>query len=203
MAQTVVCTGGIGSGKSYVIKIFQNFGVPAYISDNRAKELYTENQILSNGLMNILGNDIFEDGKLRRDIMASRIFSDSSLLQKVNSLVHPFVLEDFIMWKSKMERDGHKLVLLESAIYLESSVFKGYADYVVVVTAPEQLRVKRVAQRDGVSQKEVMERISKQMAESDRLSRADFIIFADGKNAVMPQVYRVLKKLEYFDQSNM
>jgi dephospho-CoA kinase len=94
-------------------------------------------------------------------------------------------------------------VLLESAIYLESSVFKGYADYVVVVTAPEQLRVKRVAQRDGVSQKEVMERISKQMAESDRLSRADFIIFADGKNAVMPQVYRVLKKLEYFDQSNM
>lgn len=203
MAQTVVCTGGIGSGKSYVIKIFQNFGVPAYISDNRAKELYTENQKLSIGLMNILGNDIFEDGKLRRDIMASRIFSDSSLLQKVNSLVHPFVLEDFIMWKSRMERDGHKLVLLESAIYLESSVFKGSADYVVVVTAPEQLRVKRVAQRDGVSQKEVMERISKQMAESDRLSRADFIIFADGKNAVMPQVYRVLKKLEYFDQSNM
>lgn len=203
MAQTVVCTGGIGSGKSYVIKVFQNFGVPAYISDNRAKELYTENQKLSIGLMNILGNDIFEDGKLRRDIMASRIFSDSSLLQKVNSLVHPFVLEDFIMWKSRMERDGHKLVLLESAIYLESSVFKGSADYVVVVTAPEQLRVKRVAQRDGVSQKEVMERISKQMAESDRLSRADFIIFADGKNAVMPQVYRVLKKLEYFDQSNM
>ena len=87
--KTLVCTGGIGSGKSYVAKIFKTIGVPVYNSDNRTKELYNLNRDLAQKLIELLGEEIFENGVLRRDIMATKIFRDSKVLERVNNIVHP------------------------------------------------------------------------------------------------------------------
>jgi dephospho-CoA kinase len=149
----------------------------------------------------LLGEDIFENGFLRKDIMASRIFSDKSLLAEVNKLVHPKVLDDFLIWRTEREERGDPLVVLESAIYFETSLFHFVADVVVVVSAPEEIRIKRVMERDGIPEHRVRERMAVQCSEEERLSGADFVIFADGNRAVLPQAYNLLSMYGYFDKT--
>ena len=201
MLKTIVCTGGIGSGKSYFVKVLQKMGVPVYFSDQRAKELYSLDKQLARELAVLLGEDIFEDGLLRKEIMASKIFSDSTLLAEVNKLVHPKVLVDFDHWRNERKKNRDTLVVLESAIYFETPIFHSVPDIVVVVSAPEELRVKRVMERDGIPEHRVRERMALQCSEEERLSGADFVIFADGKRAVLPQAHNLLSRCGFFDKS--
>lgn len=191
----LACTGGIGSGKSYVVKIFNALGFPTYIADERAKCLYFDNKELIDKLVALLGDDIIKDGLLLRGVMAEKIFSDEILLEKVNNIVHPEVLKDFNKWYKEKEADMHELVLIESAIYLESKVFKGVANKVILVEAPDNVRIERVKKRDSVSEEMVKSRINRQMSVDQMRSFADYIIFADGKRAVLPQILSVLKDL--------
>lgn len=191
----LACTGGIGSGKSYVVKIFNALGFPTYIADERAKCLYFDNKELIDKLVALLGDDIIKEGLLLRGVMAEKIFSDEILLEKVNNIVHPEVLKDFNKWYKEKEADMHELVLIESAIYLESKVFKGVANKVILVEAPDNVRIERVKKRDSVSEEMVKSRINRQMSVDQMRSFADYIIFADGKRAVLPQILSVLKDL--------
>ena len=96
-------TGGIGSGKSYLVRLMSSLGLPAYIADYRAKELYKTNRTLVNNLANLLGKEILSDDGIRKDIMAAKIFSNPDLLEQVNSIVHPEVLNDFYQWRGLMK----------------------------------------------------------------------------------------------------
>src|SRR3989339_1580682 len=188
----LVCTGGIGSGKSYALRVITRLGIPSYIADNRAKELYYTDKVLLRELKELLGDEIAPEGVIRRDIMAAKIFPNPELLTKVNEIVHPRVLADFEAWKIARGEDGADIVVFESAIFFESPVFHHIADKVMVVTAPEEVRIQRVIKRDKVSRELVKERMQRQCSERERLERADFIVYTDGKRAVLPQILQVL-----------
>lgn len=191
----LACTGGIGSGKSYVLRIFSALGVPVYFSDDRTKELYNQNQQLIKELSSLLGEDILVNGVLNKAAMAAKIFADKSLLSQVNSIVHPIVLEDFIEWKKEQSSKGMNFVIIESAIILEIPFFLDETDGVLVVTAPEDVRIERVTKRDGLSPEAVKTRMDKQMSDKERIDKADFVIFADGQRAVLPQVLEVYNRV--------
>ncbi|MFA7115801.1 MAG: dephospho-CoA kinase [Bacteroidales bacterium] len=196
-------TGGIGSGKSYVINIFNHLGIPSYSTDERTKALYQNVELLK-AISKVAGDDIISNGKLRKDIFASRIFSSNDLLEKVEKIVHPIVLKDFNMWKDgfniniksdhSINNDSPKkvpFVIIESAIFLEKPLFRDIADLIAVVSAPEDLRIKRTMNRDNCTAEIVKNRISKQWPEEKRLALADFVIDSEGKSLLLAQVLEV------------
>lgn len=187
------CTGGIGSGKSYVANIFSRMGVPVYDSDNRAKLLYDTDMLLREQMVGLLGSGIIENGVFQRKVVASLIFNDKNLLFEVEKLVHPAVMRDFCRWRDSVEcdKDSVPFVILESAILLEKPLVSSYADKVLTVTAPLELRLERVMARDGVQKEAVLERMAAQWDDEKRKALADFVIFADGKMALLPQIRRV------------
>ncbi len=190
------CTGGIGTGKSYVVRIFSALGVPAYIADDRAKELYKIDKSLLDRLVEVLGKKIVVDGVLQKSVMAGIIFSNKELLMKVNQIVHPRLLEDFYEWRDEQEKRGVDMIVYESAIFLETPTFRSIADKVIVVTAPVDVRIKRVIKRDNLAEEMVIQRINKQWSDEKRLEMADFVIFADGKRAVLPQILRIIDEVK-------
>jgi dephospho-CoA kinase len=192
----LVCTGGIGSGKSYAIKVFKALGVPSYIADQRAKELYETDSVLLDELVSLLGKGIIREGRLDKREMALRIFPNPNLLKKVNEIVHPRVLSDFLIWRESQKSIGEEVVVFESAIFFETPIFHGIEDKVIVVTAPEDVRIKRVMKRDGITEDEVRERMSRQCSDEERLKVADFIIYTDGIKAVLPQISEILKSVK-------
>jgi dephospho-CoA kinase len=192
----LVCTGGIGSGKSYAIKVFKALGVPSYIADQRAKELYETDSVLLDELVSLLGKGIIREGRLDKREMALRIFPNPNLLKKVNEIVHPRVLSDFLIWRESQKSIGEEVVVFESAIFFETPIFHGIEDKVIVVTAPEDVRIKRVMKRDGITEDEVRERMSRQCSDEERLKEADFVIYTDGKKAVLPQISEILKSVK-------
>ncbi len=199
MAICLVCTGGIGSGKSYTVKIFNSLGVPAYVADDRAKELYECDKVLLDSLVQLLGDEIVCDGKIIKEVMAAKIFPNPNLLSKVNDIVHPRVLADFKKWKLEQELKGFKVVLFESAIFFEAPIFHSIADKIIVVTAPQNVKIDRVVKRDNVSEQSVKERMARQISDEERVNRADFIIFANDKKALLPQVLQILNGVSYFN----
>src|SRR5574344_1074559 len=187
--QVLCVTGGIGSGKSHIIKIFSSLGIPAYYSDERTKFLYSSSPSLLLMLKQLLGDDIVDKrGKLDRKVMASKIFSDKSLLKKMEEVVHPVVMSDFLSWKNDFDKKGTPFVIIESAIFLENPLLRRYADKVLTVSSPMELRLERIQQRDSCSMEQIKERISNQWTDVQREKEADFIIVSDGKTALLPQV---------------
>ena len=202
---TLGCTGGIGSGKSYVSKIFAQLGYPVYFSDDRAKLLYdTDNKLLGQ-MVSLLGEDILKDGKLDRGVVASKIFGNRELLAKVESFVHPAVLADFEHWKGEIcgdENNAPDFVIFESAILLETPLVKGCADKILTVVAPYELRIDRVIKRDNATREQIEARIAKQWSDEQRKALSDFIIFADSKQALLPQIACVIDKMKEFRDGN-
>ena len=193
----LVCTGGIGSGKSYCAEIFSNLEIPVYAADPMTKNLYLNDIELQSGLKELLGIDIVVDNVLQREAMANIIFSDREMLDRVNALVHPAVLNDFHKWRDAREQEGFNMVMIESAIYFEAPVFKGVADKSIVVVAPMEVRIERVIKRDSSeNDSAVMERIAKQMSDEDRIALADYVIYADGNRAVLPQIVEVFNDIK-------
>ena len=189
------CTGGIGSGKSYVANIFGKMGIPLYDSDYRAKFLYDSDRQLRSQMIALLGEGIVKDGIIQRGVIASMIFNDKNLLTEVEALVHPAVMRDFCRWKESLKNESNycnaPFVIMESAILLEKPAVRACAHKVLTVLAPLELRIERVMARDNVTRKQVLERMSAQWSDNERAENADFIIFADGKRALLPQIRSV------------
>ena len=182
------CTGGIGSGKSYVSNIFHKMGVPLYCSDEMAKKLYDTDAHLREALLSLLGREIIENGVIRRDVMARKIFSSPKLLQMTEDLVHPAVMRDFGQWKERQH--GSDFVIMESAIILQKPLVRA-ADKILLVTAPEELRIERVIRRDNTTREAVLKRMGAQMADEKMSAMADFTIFAGENQALLPQIVEV------------
>lgn len=169
-------TGGIGSGKTTACKLFEKLGVPVYYADNRAKELMVDNKQLRNLIIQNFGTQSYaEDGSLNRLYLSSVVFSDEKKLELLNALVHPVVAADSESWNTILERKNFVYSLREAALLVETGSYK-LLDKLIVVTAPEQERIKRVMLRDGSLEQQVKNRINAQMPDSEKLKLADFII---------------------------
>ena len=185
------CTGGIGSGKTYVVKAFEGLGVPGYDCDARAKELYDEDAGLLAEVAAIAGEDVIVDGRLDRGRLAARIFSDRDMLARIESFVHPAVTRDFYRW---LEVQNSKLVIFESAILLDKPYLRDMADFVLVVTAPEELRIERVMARDGLPREAVERRMANQMSDAERRAMADYILETNDRDAIIPQLLSIIQR---------
>jgi len=183
-------TGGIGSGKSLVCRIFQHLGVPVYDADSRAKELMVTDGVLVEQIKKEFGTQsYYSDGSLDRITLAQTVFIDPVKLEKLNRLVHPRVAEDYRLW---LEQHFDKpYVIKEAALIFEAGSWKGL-DKVIVVSSPEALRMKRLLSRDAHrAAKDIQDIFRNQMPEEEKLKRADFVITNDESRLVIPQVLQL------------
>lgn len=159
--KTVLVTGPIGSGKSAVCALLRERGLPVYDADARTKALYDRRPALVAAIGEALGTSVTTpEGRLDRARLAGLIFSDARTRARVEALVYPAVLQDFRRWRSRQK--GAPLVVLESAVLLSKPQFDGLADAVVLVSAPEQLRIARVMERDGCTREQALARMAAQ-----------------------------------------
>lgn len=190
-------TGGIGSGKSTVAKIFEVLGVPVYYADDAAKRLMNEDVSLQEKIAEHFGSDIFENKQLNRALLASRVFTDPEKLSLLNAIVHPLTIADAEQWMKQVAKTGNKktpYALKEAALLFESGAQKKL-DYVIGVNAPYKLRLQRAMLRDNLSKEEVEARMARQMDETKKMNLCNFIITNDEVQLLIPQVVELHGKL--------
>jgi dephospho-CoA kinase len=177
-------TGGIGSGKTTVAKIFELLNVPVYYADEASKRLYHTDKHLISEIKKYFGEDVYTNDILNRSKLASIVFNNPSKLDLLNELVHPPTLRDAEEW---MKRQTAPYVIKEAALLFESGSASGL-DYVVGVQAPSHYRIKRAMERDGLKREEVLGRMNRQIDEDIKLRLCDFVIINNEQELVIPQV---------------
>jgi dephospho-CoA kinase len=165
-------TGGIGSGKTTVARMFKDLGVPVYIADIEARKLTNSSKIIRGKLIKLFGSSCYQDGMLDRKYVASKVFNDSKLLEKLNSIIHPKVAAHFKRWQKKQQG---VYCIKEAAILFENDGYK-HCDLTILVVSPEKERIRRVIARDQISEKEVLARIKNQWSDEKKRKFADIII---------------------------
>jgi len=185
-------TGGIGSGKSTVSKVFALLKVPIYNADNRAKYLLNNDTEVVLKVKQVFGNDIYLNQELDRIKMAAQFFEQPFLLEQLNKIVHPAVFKDFDNWCNEHQQEPY--VLKEAALIFETIIHQKL-DAVMMVSSPENLRIERVMNRDSINKEQVLARIKNQMSEEEKLNRADYIIYNDELQLVIPQVVQLHQQL--------
>ena len=194
MALTVGITGGIGSGKTTVCRVFQLLGVPVFEADTVAKNLYDSNSEIKAGLIRLFGEEIYTpDNLLDRKKLASLIFTNEIHLAKVNELVHPIVRKEFEKWL-KLHKNA-PYIIHEAAILFESGFYK-MMDFTILVTASENERIARVMARDGVSEQMVRKRMQKQWSEEKKKKLAGKVLVNNNKNLIIPEIIQLDKNLK-------
>lgn len=183
----VALTGGIGSGKSYVCQCLKAYGITVYDCDKAAKRLMRDSALLRQQLIQLVGEKVYQGQDLQRAVLAQFLLESEVNKQRINDVVHPAVASDFL--QSGME-------WLESAILYESGfVHRVPFTHVVCVTAPLEVRVQRVQQRDGLTEEKAMKWVKAQMAQEEMAQRAHFIITNDGQCALKPQIEELLSAI--------
>lgn len=167
-------TGGIGSGKTTVAKFIEEFGFPVYYSDDRAKDIVNDNNDLKLKIKDLLGDETYDEkGFYNRKFVAEKVFNDKDLLQSLNEIIHPAVRTDFEEWVKKQTK---YLVFKETALLFELKLNQQCYKS-LLVTAEDNIRIKRVMDRDGKTYREVQAVMEKQMPEKDKIKLADCIIY--------------------------
>ncbi len=184
-------TGGIGSGKTTIAKVFEVLGIPVLYADDVAKKLMHSNLELKTELISLLGDSMYKDGNLDRKKMAALIFEDASLLAKVNALVHPATISYAEKW---MEEQDAAYVIKEAAILFESNTHLAL-DFVIGVNAPQPVRVGRIIQRDAITKEEVHARMSRQMDADKKMTLCDAVIDNSESIMVLPQILELHEQL--------
>lgn len=178
-------TGGIGSGKTTVCKMFEFIGVPVYYADQRSKDLVANSSVIKADIIRHFGEQAFENGVYNRAYIASIVFNDKDKLELLNRIIHPHVLSD---WDNFCTQNAHlPYVIKEAAIMLETDS-RNSIDKVALVYAPKDLRIDRVMKRDGLDKAAIEARMEKQMPEEEKLKLADYVIYNDGEHALIEQV---------------
>jgi len=181
-------TGGIGSGKTTVCRLFETLGIPVYYADYWAKWLLENDSDLVAGVKKEFGAEAYLDGKYNRPFIANIVFNDPEKLAALNALSHPALEKHSRQWHA--EQSGVPYTLKEAAVMIESGSHR-FLDVLIVVTAPEDLRVQRVMERDGMEAEVVRKRMANQMPETEKTKLADFVIDNDGVHALIPQVWAI------------
>lgn len=183
-------TGGIGSGKSTVCRVFETFGIPVFYADTVAKSIMVTDPLLIAGVKDTFGAESYdENGELNNKHIAGIVFNNSEELARLNALVHPAVFRAFEDWSAKVPLKV-PYILKEAALLFESGSYQ-MCDKSVLVTAPADIRIKRVMERDGVTQEQVQARMDKQMSDEEKMKMANFLINNDGSQPVILQVLQL------------
>ncbi len=190
-------TGGIGSGKTTVAKIFEVLAIPVYYADDAAKRLMNEDESLKLKLSELFGPAIYEDGLLNRALLSSIVFNNKEKLDLLNSIVHPATIADAENWMKKVSKPGNEIIpyaIKEAALIFESGAQKKL-DFVIGVHAPYKLRLQRAMLRDNLSKEEIELRMARQMDETKKMNLCNFIITNDEIQMLIPQVVELHQKL--------
>lgn len=187
-------TGGIGSGKSYISELMRKKGIPVFDFDSEAKSLMIRDHKIISSLKALLGEDAYINGEINKPLMISYIFSSPENTEKINSIVHPRVKEEFISWSEEKNNEGYNIVAIESAILFESG-FDSIVDKIVTVHAPLETRISRVIKRDNTTREKILDRIKSQIDESLKLEKSDFIIENDGEKSPEAQIDAIISLL--------
>lgn len=188
-------TGGIGSGKTTVSKVFLCLGVPVYYADDRSRWLLENDPELRKNLIAAFGEQAFRNNTLDRRYMAETVFKDKEKVNLLNSIVHPAVGKDFEQWAVTQENAGEKYIVKEAALIFEAGSWKSLDD-VITVTCPENIRIERVMKRDPLrTLDEIKSILARQWSEEDKVKQSAYIIVNDGAEPVIPQVLELHQKL--------
>ncbi|SFC48262.1 dephospho-CoA kinase [Parapedobacter composti] len=178
-------TGGIGSGKSVVCRIFGILGIPVFDADTEAKRLMVTDDGLVEAIQEAFGSEAYHrDGSLNRGYLAAKVFGDAAQLNRLNALVHPVVIQAGETWTISQKAP---YTIKEAALMFESGSFK-LNRYNILVTAPEEVRIARVMERDNITAEQVRARMARQWTDDAKMKLADFVIVNDGVRAIIPQV---------------
>jgi len=180
-------TGGIGSGKTSVCRVFNVLGIPVFSADPVARQIMESDKNIIRGINKIAGRDLYKNGTLNRAELSSLIFNNSDLLNKVNALVHPVVFEQFNNW---VEKQNTPYVIMEAAILFESGG-SNLVDRVATVVAPVEERIERVTRRNLLSRGQVMERIRNQMDDESRIKMSDYVIYNSENDMIIPAILKI------------
>ena len=191
MTLKVGITGGIGSGKTTVARIFEVLGIPVYYADDAARRIMNEDETLKQQVIKHFGDLSYQNGKLNREYLASIVFQDKKKLSILNALVHPATIRNSNMW---MKQQTTPYAIREAALIFESGV-QGQLDYVIGVSAPMELRIERAMLRENLTRAQVLERMDRQINETIKMRLCDFVVVNDGQKAVIPQVMKLHEKL--------
>ena len=184
-------TGGIGSGKSTVAKVFEVLGIPVYYADAAAKRLMNEDEGLKQKIGETFGSETYTNGILNRKYLSGIVFKDATKLQQLNALVHPATIHDADQW---LQQQTTPYAIKEAALIFESGIHESL-DFVIGVYSPDSLRIQRVMQRDTITREEVLARMDKQMDEEMKMRLCHYVIKNDEQQPVIPQVLAIHEKL--------
>ena len=191
-------TGGIGSGKTTVARIFEVLGIPVYYADDAAKRLMNEDEVLQLKIIENFGPEVYENKQLNRTKLASLVFNDPQKLAILNTLVHPATIADAENWMKNIGHENNSseipFAIKEAALLFESGAQKNL-DYVIGVNAPYKLRLQRAMKRDKLTKEAVESRLNKQMDETKKMNLCNFIITNDEEQLLIPQVEELYRKL--------
>ena len=190
---SIAITGGIGSGKSYISNILQEYGIPIYNTDDEAKRLMVSDEGIRRDLVALLGEDVYVEGTLNKSLLASYLFADAENAARINGIVHPRVKLDFCRWLE--QHTDKEIVGMECAILFEAG-FDDAVDSVVMVYAPEDLRVERAMKRDHATEAQIRARIAAQLDDEEKRKRADYVIYTDGSIPLDSQLSTLIAQLK-------
>ena len=190
-------TGGIGSGKTTVANQFSELGIPVYIADDEAKSLMRRSKIIRKKLIKLFGDDAYIGNELNKPFLASIIFNNKTYLQKMNAIVHPKVARHFDKWVMKQDAP---YVIKEVAILFENGGHKA-CDFVITVTAPIEIRIERLLERDKTSKEKIEDIMKNQWTDEEKVKYSNFVIenieLENTKNQVLKIHKKILKKLKF------
>ena len=186
-------TGGIGSGKSTVSKIFEVLGVKIYQSDDMAKYLMENDNKLISSIINSFGEESYIDGKINKEYISKNVFYDKEKLKTINNLVHPVVINDFKKWC--LINKNEKILIKEAALLFASKSYKEL-DFIIYVYAEKKLRISRILKRDSYRTKDQIEHIIKsQLTDKESFEKADYILENNEKSLLLPEVIDLYEKI--------
>ena len=190
-------TGGIGSGKSTVAGLFRTLGIPVYESDQRAKDLMQTNHQVRNEIIALFGPEAYNaEMILNRAWIASKAFTNPTLLKQLNDIVHPAVFQDLIDWTGEETQRNAPYLIQESALLFEEQLAKRFSAIILVV-APEEIRIERVMKRDGVTKEDVQKRINNQLPDIKKIPGSDYVIYNDGVRSLIEQVMDIHRMINH------
>ena len=184
-------TGGIGSGKTYICQIIEKMGYQVFYSDIEAKKLMSNNTVLIKKIKKIIGENAFLNGEINKPIIRSFLFKNEQNKEILNEIIHPFVFQEFEQWSKLKEEE---IIFNESALLFETGSYKRF-NKIILITAPEEVKVNRLIKRDQLTREEIVKRFQAQLDDTIKKQKADYIIDNNDKELLIPQINKILNEL--------